>query len=464
MRQPILFRKKNGLPENGNALYDVCDRQGPPQEHMDKNFLQTFLSSFEPLRQRNFAIYLSGQAVSLIGTWLQATAQGWVVWELSGSEAALGIVAAFTALPLLLLGPFAGAIADRFDRRKLLIATQVVAMLLAFILAFLVQTKLVQLWQVYILALALGVVSALDFPAQQAFLGDLSGMHLVRKAVNLNAMILQVSRILGPAFAGAIITAVGTATAFWLNGLSFLAVIVSLVLVRSQQVRSRSKNHPLKDFAVALRFLQTQPRLQDILTLVVFVTFFGLSVLNIMPAVATKVLGGDAQSLGLLLAASGAGALISVIFVLPYVQAARRTGVVIAGAVIWMGIWILVFSQMKSLPLAMGAILLYSIGAPAVIATSLGLSQLMAPQDMRARIVSLFVMVSFGLQPISSLYVGYMAEWLGVPTTILLNGIFLVAGGALMLVLRPALRHWSANAHPAAQGSAPAPVASMTQE
>jgi MFS family permease len=413
---------------------------------MNRNFLQTFFGSFEPLRQRNFAIYLSGQAVSLIGTWLQATAQGWVVWELSGSEAALGIVAAFTALPLLLLGPFAGAIADRFDRRKLLIVTQVVAMLLAFTLAFLVQTNLVQLWQVYVLALALGVVGALDFPAQQAFLGDLSGMHLVRKAVNLNAMFLQVSRILGPALAGLIITAVGTATAFWLNGLSFLAVIVSLLLVRSQQVRSHSRNSVLSDFGLALRFIQSQPRLQDILVLVVFVTFFGLSVLNIMPAVATKVLSGDAQSLGLLLAASGAGALISVIFVLPYVQAARRTGLVLAGAVIWMGIWILVFSQMQSLPLAMGAILLYSIGAPAVIATSLGLSQLMAPQDMRARIVSLFVMVSFGLQPVSALYVGYVAEWLGVPIAILLNGILLVAGGALMLIVRPALRIWSANA------------------
>jgi MFS family permease len=128
------------------------------------------------------------------------------------------------------------------------------------------------------------------------------------------------------------------------------------------------------------------------------------------------------------------------------VQAARRTGLVLAGAVIWMGIWILVFSQMQSLPLAMGAILLYSIGAPAVIATSLGLSQLMAPQDMRARIVSLFVMVSFGLQPVSALYVGYVAEWLGVPIAILLNGILLVAGGALMLIVRPALRIWSANA------------------
>jgi MFS family permease len=411
---------------------------------MPTNPLQTFFASFEPLRQRNFAIYLSGQAVSLIGTWLQITAQGWVVWELSGSEAQLGIVASFSTLPLLLFGPFAGTIADRLDRRKLLIATQVAAMLLAFILAVLVQTQLVQLWHVYILALGLGIVGALEFPTQQAFLGDLSGMHLVRKAVNLNAMFLQVSRILGPAVAGFIIARYGSATTFWLNGISFVPVIISLLLVTAHQVRTQGGGHPLSDFVSALRFVRSQPRLQDLLILIVLVTFFGLSVLNIMPAFASEVLHGDAQVLGYLLAASGAGALVSVIFVLPFVQSARRTGMTITSAVIWMGFWLFVAGQMQTLPLAMGVIFLMSMGAPAVLATSFGLTQLMAPPDMRARLVSLIVMVSFGLQPLASLYVGYTAQWFGVATAILINGILLFSGGVLMLVLRQPLRVWSA--------------------
>lgn len=411
---------------------------------MLNNTLRTFLTSFEPFRQRNFAIYLGGQAVSLIGTWLQVTAQGWVVWELTHSEAALGIVAAFSTLPLLFFGPFAGTIADRLDRRKLLIATQVTAMLLAFILAVLVQTQLVQLWHVYILAFALGIVGALDFPTQQAFLGDLAGMQLVRKAVNLNAMFLQVSRILGPAFAGFIIATLGTATAFWLNGASFIAVIVSLMLVRAHQVRHTGSGNPLQHFASALRFVRTQPRLQDLLALVMLVTFFGLSVLNIMPAFASQVLGGDAQTLGYLLAASGSGALLSVIFVIPFVQAAQRTGIVLSGAVIWMGFWLVIASQTKTLPLAMGAIALLSVGAPAVIATSLGISQLMAPPDMRARLVSLFIMVSFGMQPVASLYVGYTAQFFGVAAAVLLNGILLLTGGLLVLLLRAPFRTWSA--------------------
>lgn len=411
---------------------------------MRHNPLQTFFNSFEPLRQRNFAIYLGGQAVSLIGTWLQVTAQGWVVWELAHSEAALGIVAACASLPLLLFGPFAGTIADRMDRRKLLIGTQATAMLLAFILAALVQTQLVRLWHVYLLALALGVVSALDFPTQQAFLGDLSGMQLVRKAVNLNAMILQVSRILGPAFAGFVIATLGTAISFWLNGLSFVAVIVSLLVVRSNQIRKLGGGNPFKDFAAAIQFVRTQPRLQDLLMLVVLVTFFGLSVLNIMPAFASDVLGGNAQTLGLLLASSGAGALISVIFVIPFVQTAKRTGLVIACAAMWMGIWLAVASQIHLLPFAMLGVGLASIGAPAVIATSLGIAQLMAPSDMRARLVSLFVMASFGMQPVSSLYVGYTAQFLGVSVAILLNGILLFGGGALVLLLRAPFRSWTA--------------------
>ncbi|HZQ06216.1 MAG TPA: MFS transporter [Anaerolineae bacterium] len=411
---------------------------------MIRQSIQTFFASFEPLRERNFAIYLSGQAVSLIGTWLQATAQGWVVWELSGSAAALGVVASFATLPLLILAPFTGTIADRFDRRRLLIGTQISAMLLAFILAVLVQTKLVQLWHVYILALALGVVGALDFPTQQAFLGDLSGMHLVRKAVNLNSMVLQVSRILGPAFAGFIIATYGTATSFWLNGVSFIPVIGTLLIVRAHQARRSSGENPLRAFAGALRFVQHQPRLQDILFLVALVTFFGLSNLSLMPAFASTVLGGDAQTLGWLLAASGAGALISVIFVIPFVQAARRTGVVIAVCAIWMGFWIMALAEMRALPLAIATIFLLSLGAPAVIATSLGLAQHMAPPDMRARVVSLFIMVSFGMQPIAGLYVGYTAQYLGVPFAILLNGILMVAGSALILLLRSPLRAWSA--------------------
>jgi len=200
----------------------------------------TLIESFSPLRIRDFRVYLLGQAVSLVGTWLQVTAQGWVVWVISQSPSQLGIVAMLSTLPILLLGRWTGVWADKLDRRKLLLATATSAMVLAFILATLVQTSRIQLWHLYILSLLLGIVTAIDLPAQQAFLGDLSGMGQVRRAVNLNTMIVQASRMVGPALAGFIIASLGTATAFWLNGISFAAVIASLLAIQSHQARTVS--------------------------------------------------------------------------------------------------------------------------------------------------------------------------------------------------------------------------------
>ena len=303
------------------------------------SFWQSFTQGFSPLKIRNFRIYLTGQVVSLIGTWLQVTAQGWVVWELSHSEAALGVVNMLATLPLLLFGPWAGVFADRADRRRLLIFTQAGAMLLAFLLALLTGLQVIRLWHVYLLALSLGIMTSLDLPAQQAFLGDLSGMAEVRKAVNMNAMALQVSRILGPALAGFIVARLGASLAFGLNGISFLAVIISLTLVRSNQARSMNKGSALRQLAEGLRYVKAQPRLQDLILFVVLVTFFALACINILPSFASEVLGGEADTLGFLLSASGAGALVGTMFVVPVIQSARRLGLALAMGVMWIGSW-----------------------------------------------------------------------------------------------------------------------------
>jgi predicted MFS family arabinose efflux permease len=404
--------------------------------------LETFRQSFSPLAFPNFRIYLSGQAVSLIGTWLQVTAQGWVVWEISHSNTALGIVGMLATLPILLLGPWAGVWADRLDRRKLLIGTQIGAMMLAFILAVLTQFKLVQLWHVYILSTLLGIITALDMPAQQAFIGDLSGMGEVRKAVVLNAMIINVSRMIGPALAGTIVGLLGAATAFWLNGLSFIAVIFTLVLVRSSQTRKVGHASPLGEFWEGLRFIGTQARLAELITFVVIITFFGLPIFNFFPSIASEILKGDAQTLGWLLAASGAGALLSTIVIVPLAQAQKRVGLVVAGAVVWMGLWFIVMAVSTWQPLSFLSSFAMSIGAPVVFTTANGLLQVLAPTNMRARLLSTFVMLTFGMQPIASLFMGYSAEYLGTPLAMLANGLLIVGAAILMLIVRPELRVW----------------------
>lgn len=409
---------------------------------------QTFRNNFSPLRLPNFRLYLGGQAVSLIGTWLQMGAQSWVVWELSHSEEVLGITTMLATLPLLLFSPWAGVWADRLNRRHLLIFTQVGAMMLAFAFAALEQFKLIQIWHIYILSFLLGCMTTLDFPAQQAFLGDLAGTAEVRRAVNLNAMVVHVSRMIGPALAGFVIGQLGAATAFWVNGLSFIAVILSLVFVQAQQVqRPGGHDSVLRSLAAGFSFLGQSPRVQDLFILAGIITFFGLSVLGLMPAIASEVLQGGPDTMGLLLSASGAGALIGTTFFAPIAQAQKRIGVVLLAALFWMGCCLVGFSFTRWLPLAWLMIFLFSLGAPLALATSLGLLQVLVPPEMRARLLSLMTMISFGLQPIAAVVVGFTAERLGNPTTVLINGIAMLSGSLLLLLLRPALRQWELADH-----------------
>jgi Na+/melibiose symporter-like transporter len=424
------------------------------------NAWSTLSHSFSPLRERNFSIYLGGQTISLIGSWLQVTAQSWVVWQLTGSEAALGTVTMLQYLPMLLLSPWAGVWADRLDRRKLLIATQVGLMALAFVTALLVQTEAIRLWHIYIFALIVGVINTIDLPAQQAFLGDLVGMGAVRKAVNLNAMMIQVSRMLGPAFAGILVARVGMAPSFWLNGVSFGFVILSLTMVRAQQVSVvRAREGVVRQLRAAVAYLRTQPRMQDMYIFTGLLTFLILSVMfSILPAYADHVLSGGPDMLGLLMSASGAGALLSVIFIVPLVQARRRAGLLLGLALAWSGAWMLVFALATTTPLALMSLFMVSVGNPIIFTMALGLIQVMSPHAMRARMLSLYTMISFGLQPVAALAVGNSAERFGVGTAILVNAVLLLIGAFAMLFLRRGLRTWEVPEQCAAPGSAAADV------
>ena len=410
--------------------------------------VRTLRDSFTPLRLPNLRTYLIGQAISLLGTWMQVTAQGWLVWELSHSNVALGIVSMLGSLPLLLFGLWAGVWADRLDRRKVLIGTQAAAMVLAFILAALVFTNTVQLWHVYVLSFLLGCVTALDFPAQQAFLGDLSGMTSVRKAIVLNAMIFQIGRMIGPALAGFVVGALGAAMAFFLNGVSFIAVIISLLIVRSHQVRLAHGGDQLRAVLEGLRFIKSEQRIQELILFATIVTFFGISLMSFFPALAADVLHGDAQTLGLLLASSGAGALVGATVVAPLAQTARRIGRVIGLAVIWVGLWWIAVSLSHSLALSMLCIFLVSLAMPTVMTTVNGLLQVMAPPRMRGRLLSAYIIVSFGIQPIAALFIGFWASRLGIAAAIMIDGIAIIIGALMILVFRPALRSWVAP-HPA---------------
>jgi hypothetical protein len=264
---------------------------------------------------------------------------------------------------------------------------------------------------------------------------------MVRKAVVVNGMIVQVSRILGPTLAGLVVKWVGEGTAFGINGISFIAVIGSLLAVKAHQTHHRAGQQQGGNFMEGVRFTMTQPRILDLMIFTGLVTFFGFSNGQILPAFSDLTLHGDAGLYGTLMGASGVGALISVLFVVPWGQQVKRTGVMLSWAVAFAGLTFALFSYTRVPWLALVAYFLSGIPIPLVLTTNNGLLQVMAPGQMRARLLTLYLMFSFGLQPIANLWVGWMAQKAGAAMTIRINGVAMLAI-ALLMMLRPGLTEW----------------------
>lgn len=428
-----------------------------------------FGQMYAPLRVANYRTFLIGQTVSTVGSLIQATAQQWVVYELTRSPAALGTVAMLGSLPLVLLSPFAGSLADRADRRRLLIGTQLALAACAAILAILVQADVVEVWHLYVLATFTGAITALDGPALQAFSADLTGPALIRRTVALNMMGFQVSRMVGPTIAGLIVAYYGSATAFWVNAASFLAVIVALARVRFDEIgtsRPARAAQTSGGTAEAIRHVRANPILVNAY-LYPLLYMLGASATTLYPAFVGDTLRHDARALGTIIGAWGAGTLATSLVVLPFVQNVKRAGMLSSALVAWFGL-MLVLVRVIALPgpseviswvgdavglaapmVAATAALTFLSGAsgPIVLSTSTGLLQATAPPDMRARLSSLSQVFSFGSQPFVTLAVGLLGEVLGAPDALLVIG-----GGVCFLVfalvaVRPSMRAPVAN-HP----------------
>lgn len=409
--------------------------------------LRLFVYSFEPLKNKNIRIYMSGQAISLVGTWMQITAQAWVVWQLTHTAIALGTIALLSQLPFFVLGPLAGVWADRLDRRKILIVTQSISMILAFILAFLVQFHFIQLWHVYLLALCLGIVSALDMPSQQAFISDISSKEFIRKTVSVNISFIQLSRMVGPAIAGFIIATFGVAVAFWLNGISFLAVIISLFLISStKQIVDKTKSGNIfNDFKEGVNFLFKNDLIVSLTIILSLMTFFGWSIVQLLPAVSAIILRGGAGVLGLLMGAQAAGALSGSLFIVPFGQKYHRPGFFIFIGVFGAGVSYLLFSFSSLLLISLFFIFLAGAFGSTAYNTSNGIIQMVTPIKIKARVLSLLMMITFGLQPIASFLIGLSADLIGISKMIFINGLILFIGALLLFYFSKTLKAYSTN-------------------
>ncbi len=367
-----------------------------------------------------------GQSISLVGDWMQQTAQAWLVWELTHKATALGIVALLSQVPFFIFGPWVGAFADEYNRKYILLITQILAMLFAFCLALLIQTHSLLLWHVYLLAFLLGTVTAFNTTAEQAFIGDIAGPGRIQKAIALNNSINQLSRFIGPALAGWLIGGVGIVVAFWLNGLSVAVSIVCIILIKAKDEPIKPELSGLKSFITGLHFIRQQKLLRLIILFGAIQAFFGGSIVQLLPAIASKVLKGNADTLGSLIGAAGAGAFIGTVIVLPFVSRVKKPCIAIGAAVIWAGCWYCLFSFSHSLELSMLCQFMASLGAANVLTLSIGLAQELTPPNMRASIISAFMMIVFGLQPLASFLVGKSADLFGLHYTILTNGVVMI--------------------------------------
>ncbi|MCS6954080.1 MAG: MFS transporter [Bryobacterales bacterium] len=386
---------------------------------------------FRTLRHREFRLFLAGQFVSLIGMWMQNMAQSWLVYRLTGSSLLLGATGFAGQLPVLFLAPLGGAVADRFERRRIVLAAQVAMMLLAFALAALTLGGWVQIWQVILLATLQGVAAAFDVPARQSLFAELVGREDLMNAIALNSSMFNSARVVGPAIAGLIVARVGEGWCFLLNGLSYLAVISALLAIRSKRVDVVKEPAPASAVIIeGFRFAwQTRP-VRALLLLVGAVSLLGSSYSVLMPVFAGSVLGGGARGLGLLMGASGAGALAGALTVAGR-RGVKGLGRWVAASCAGFGVAVAFFAQSRSYWLS--ATLVFAAGCALMLqmASSKTLIQVMTPDVLRGRVMALYSMMLLGMAPLGSLAAGVLAQSLGAPTAVTLGGIAAVAGAVV---------------------------------
>lgn len=385
-----------------------------------------------PLRHPNYRLFAAGQLLSLVGTWVQNVSEAWLVYRLTGSSAALGLVRFAGLAPVFLLALVGGDWADRANRRHILLGTQSVAMLLAFVLAGLCFSGQAQVWMIVALAGVLGVVNAIDNPTRQSFVVEMVGKEDLAGAIGLNSSMFHLARILGPTLAGVLLATVGEAWCFTLNGLSFLAVIICLTRMRLPHVARSAPSEPLlARIKAGLAYAWTTPAIRAILALVAVNSLFGSSFLVLMPVVAKEVLGRGADGYSLLMTAAGVGSLMGALILTMCPSQAwlwRFRSVASLG----FGLALICFSLSGSFWLSVALAVPVGMLMILLMATSNTLLQTLVPDHLRGRVMAIFAMMFMGMSPFGSLGAGLAAEMVGVGLTLsLCGGVCLVAGVAL---------------------------------
>jgi len=395
---------------------------------------------FAALQYPNYRLWFLGQLVSLVGTWMQITAQSFLVFELTQSTAYLGYVGFANGLPSWLFMLYGGVIADRFARRTLLLITQGTMMVLALMLAVLTFAQLVQPWHIVLLALALGTANAFDAPARQVFVFELVERRDVTNAIALNSSLFNLATVVGPTVAGITYAAVGPAWCFALNGVSFVAVIAALLLMRLPVVEAAPRTRSaLAQLTEGVQYTLRHPLLRTLIAIPGVTALFGTAYATLLPAWAVDVLGGDATTNGLLQSARGAGSLLGALLIAALAHLVRRGRWLTVGAWVY-PILLLAFAAVRHLPLALAV--LVGVGWAGMILFNMAntLVQTHVSDELRGRVMSIYTLTFFGGMPLGALWAGALAEILGAPLTIVVSSLISLIFAAIFWVRVPQLR------------------------
>lgn len=381
-------------------------------------------SAFSILKYRNYRLWFFGQMVSLMGTWMQNVAQGWLIYQITGSRLALGAIGFAGSIAQVLLMLPAGLVADRLSKRTILLVTQIAMMLLAFVLATLVATDVVRVWHIGVLAFLLGVANAFDAPARQAIAVELvEERRDLSKAIVLNSVMFNSGRVVGPAVAGVVLGALGAVWCFVINGLTFVAVIIGLVLMRlTPREPPPRKGSLIEQIAIGLRYVRDSTVVRTIILMLGVSAIFGNAYATLLPVFAKDVLRVGESGLGALSAASGFGALIGA-FGLAAIGDVKRKGVLLLIGYIWVPIMAIAYAFSRSYPLSLGILVLVGLGAAAQPAMSNTLVQQLVPDALRGRVMAVYSLVFFTSMSLGSLQAGAVAQWLGPSTGVALGAL-----------------------------------------
>ena len=397
-------------------------------------------ATFAALKHYNYRLWFYGQMVSLMGTWMQITAQGYLIYQLTGSPAYLGLVGFVGGLPAWLFTLFGGVVADRISRRNMMVITQTAMLVLAFILAALTFTKVVQPWHIIVLAFLLGIANAFDAPARVAFVTELVSRQDMTNAIALNSTMFNIATVVGPSVAGLTYAAFGPAWCFTLNGISFIAVIVALLFMRIKPIVPPARRATvLADLKEGLRYVFSHSLILSLIGSVGLVSIFGIGMMTLLPAWATNILHGNVTTNGWLVSARGFGSLVSALM-LAYLGSRKFRGKLwTVGAFIMPGM-LFIFAWIRWLPLSLATLAAVGWSFMMIMNNSNALMQSNVPDHLRGRVMSVYTLVFFGSMPLGALFAGTFAQKYGEPLTVMLGAGVLMALAIASWIFLPDIR------------------------